>query len=106
GTNYGVYCVPSPDNTPFFWASTSSGTPHITTAGFDVCSGGTIDFQMLYAIQGQSSACEGPDERDEGVSLQYSVNNGPWVDIIYYSPGGFTLPSNPGGNQSIASRNT
>ena len=106
GTNYGVYCVPSPDNTPFFWASTSSGTPHITTAGFDVCSGGTIDFQMRYAIQGQASPCEGPDEKDEGVSLQYSVNNGPWVDIIYYSPGGFTLPSNPGGNQSIASGNT
>lgn len=101
--NYGTLCGNSLDNTPYFWASTATGTPNITTAAFDVCSGGNIVFDLRYAIQGGSSPCEGPDEQDEGVSIQYSTDGGAtWIDIIYYSPWGFTLPSNPGGNSSIS----
>lgn len=104
GTNYGSPCGPSPDNTPYFWAATASGVPNIQTADFDVCSGGTIEFQMKYAIQGQSSPCEGPDLAREGVTLQYSINSGAsWVDIVYYSPNGTELPHNPGTSNSVAS---
>lgn len=100
--NYGVLCGNSPDNTPYFWASTAAGTPQITTDNFDVCSGGTLDFQMRYAIQGGAVPCEGPDEQDEGVSIQYSINGGAtWIEFVYFSPWGFQLTNNPGGNNSI-----
>ncbi|WP_343747759.1 PKD domain-containing protein [Fluviicola sp.] len=100
--SYGVLCGNSLDNTPYFWASTSTGTPQITTDIFDVCSGGTIDFEMKYAIQGGAVPCEGPDEQDEGVSIQYSTDGGvTWIEFVYFSPWGFQLPANPGGNASI-----
>ncbi len=92
-------CGPSPTNTPYYWASTASaGTyPGITTAAFDVTCGGVIIFNMVYSIQGGSTPCEGPDQYNEGVSLQYSLNGGlTWIDIIYYAPNGTTLPANPG----------
>ncbi len=66
--------------------------------------GGNITFDMVYSVQGGATPCEGPDEQDEGVTLQYSTDGGTtWISIVYYSPGGFELPSNPGGNASIAS---
>jgi hypothetical protein len=47
------------------------------------------------ATQGSSSPCEGPDEVDEGVSLQYSIDGGTtWNDIAYFSPDGMEYPSN------------
>lgn len=100
--NYGVLCGNSLDNTPYFWASTAAGTPQITTDNFDVCSGGTLDFEMRYAVQGGAVPCEGPDEQDEGVSIQYSIDGGAtWIEFVYFSPWGFQLGSNPGGNASI-----
>ncbi len=100
--NYGVLCGNSLDNTPYFWASTAVGTPNITSASFDVCSGGTLDFEMRYAIQGGPVPCEGPDEQDEGVSIEYSLDGGAtWVEFVYFSPWGFQLGANPGGNASI-----
>jgi len=109
GTNYNANtCGQSPSGTPYFWASTAgSGVPQIVTADFDVCSGGYIEFSMRYAVQGGSSPCEGPDLAHEGVSLQYSLNGGAtWINIIYYSPGGYTLPANPGTTGSVATGNT
>ncbi|MGB1316540.1 MAG: hypothetical protein ACPG4Y_11000, partial [Chitinophagales bacterium] len=41
---------------------------------------------------------EQPDEYDEGIALQYSVSNGPWVDMAYWSPNGDSLIANPGVN--------
>lgn len=107
GAAFSAPCGAGPDGA-YFWASTAgSGTPYIQTAGFDVCTGGTIVFDMRFAIQGAGSPCEGPDEQDEGVSLQYSLDNGAtWIDIAYYSPDGQILPTNPGGNTSIAAGNT
>lgn len=100
--NYGVLCGNSLDNTPYFWASTAAGTPQITTDNFDVCSGGTLDFDMRYAVQGGAVPCEGPDEQDEGVSIQYSIDGGvTWIEFVYFSPWGFQLGANPGGNASI-----
>ncbi len=104
GSNFTSPCGPSPTGTPYYWASTAgNGVPQIVTADFDICSGGYIEFRMRYAVQGGAAPCEGPDLAHEGVSLQYSLNGGgTWQNIIYYSPGGFTLPANPGTTGSVA----
>lgn len=80
--------VPSPDGTPFMWMGSSSINPRdMTTVGFDLSNGGTICFEMRYAIQSGTSPCEGPDLPNEGVHLQYSINNGvSWTDIDYWPP--------------------
>lgn len=103
GTNFGQPCGPNSTNSNYYWASTSGVTPQIATPSFDVSCGGYIQFEMKYSIQGQSAPCEGPDQANEGVSLQYSLNGGVnWVDIVYYSPGGYTLPTNPNTSASAA----
>lgn len=88
-------CGPSIDGTPYYWAATTSGNanPSVTTAAFDInCPGGTVNFDMIYAVQSGPSPCEGPDEADEGVALQYSINGGTtWITIAYYQPDGQIL---------------
>lgn len=106
GTNYNTnICGQSPDATPYFWASTvTSGLPQIVTANFDICSGGNLQFQMKYAIQGGSVPCEGPDLAHEGVSIEYSLNSGAtWVEFRYYRPDGVILNANPMTSGSVAS---
>lgn len=89
-------CGPNPTGTNYYWASTAVGTPQIATAAYDVSCGGFLVFDMRYEEQGGGVPCEGPDLAHEGVSVQYSLNNGAtWFDIIYYRPDGVTLPSNP-----------
>lgn len=81
---------PSPDGSNFMWMGDASVNPRdMTTVPFDLTLGGTICFYMRYAIQGQASPCEGPDEPQEGVYLQYSTDNGAtWVTIEYWHPQG------------------
>ncbi len=102
---YSQPCGAGPNGSNYFWAATAgSGTPTVTTAAFDVSCGGNVVFEMKYAIQGGASPCEGPDLANEGVELQYSVNGGTtWNSIVYYSPGGFELPSTPASSSSVAS---
>jgi gliding motility-associated-like protein len=51
--------------------------------------GGTICFDLLFAVQGETAPCEGPDEPLEGVYLQFSVNGGTtWQTIHYFNPNG------------------
>lgn len=80
--------VPSPDGTPFMWMGAQAANPRdMTTVSFDLSLGGQICFEMRYAEQGDPSPCEGPDEPDEGVYLQYSIDNGAtWVTINYWDP--------------------
>ena len=100
-------CGPSPDNTSYYWAATSSGTPMIETVDLDVSGGGTIDFEFVMSPQGGSSPCEGPDQANEGFELQYSINSGgTWVPITYFSPGGFQLPQNPNTTNGVANGQT
>src|SRR5690606_15737926 len=58
------------------------------TAGVTVC------FDLLFATQAQAAPCEGPDEPDEGVYFQYSIDGGnTWVTINYFDPqGGYNTP--------------
>lgn len=94
GQAYSSPCEPSLDGTPYYWASTSgSTTPQIATAEFDVTCGGSIMFDMDYAVQSGPVPCEGMEVWDEGVELQYSANGGPWTPIVYYAPDGNAWPS-------------
>lgn len=105
GQNYTQPCGPNSTGTNYYWASTAgSATPTIGTPAFDVGCGGFITFEMVYSIQSQGTPCEGPDLANEGVSLQYSTDGGvTWIDIVYYSPGGYELPANPGTSGSVVS---
>lgn len=96
-------CGPSPDGTPYYWASTSTGVPNITTADFDVSCGGFITFDMVYSVQGGATPCEGPDQANEGMALQYSTDGGvTWVTIYYYQPDGQILTSISTSTTSVA----
>ena len=89
GATFSQPCGPGVDGTPYYWASTSTGTPNLTTVAFDVACGGYITFDMVYSVQGGASPCEGPDLPDEGVTLQYSTNGGAtWTVINYWPPNG------------------
>lgn len=91
---YSNPCDPSGvDGTPHLWMGDATGVPRqMTTTNFDfsgATAGATICFDMLFAEQGDASPCEGPDEPDEGVYLQYSTDNGvTWVTIHYFDPNG------------------
>ncbi|MCB9174102.1 MAG: gliding motility-associated C-terminal domain-containing protein [Flavobacteriales bacterium] len=93
--------VPSPDGTDFMWMGDASVNPRdMTTVGFDLTLGGTVCFEMRYSIQGDASPCEGPDEPDEGVYLQYSTNGGTnWTNINYWDPNGGNDPGLTSWNQ-------
>ncbi len=87
------------DGTPHIWMGAQSGVPRILETnplnfGPAVApAGGTICFDLLFAKQGQASPCEGPDEADEGVYLQYSIDNGAtWQTIHYFNPNGGNDP--------------
>lgn len=111
GTAYfqNTLCVPHPSGTPYYWAQTtpSGALPQIITSDLDICSGGVLEFDMRYAIQGQASPCEGPDENNEGVSIEYSLDGGvTWVEFTYYRPDGVVLTANPMTGGSVATGNT
>lgn len=87
-------CAPhSPDGTIYLWMGELSPAPrNLTTVNLDVSTGGTIQFEMRYSVQSASSPCEGPDEYDEGIAVQYSIDSGStWITIEYYAPNGNVL---------------
>lgn len=90
-------CKPGVDGTTYVWFGNSSPVPRaLTTAPFNLSNcanaGVTICFDMLFAEQGGTAPCEGPDEPDEGVRLQYSTNGTTWTDINYFDPNGGNDP--------------
>lgn len=83
------------DGTPHLWMGDVSSAPRSLVTlplnfGPDVApAGGTICFDLLFAVQGAASPCEGPDEPHEGVYLQYSTDGGStWNTIHYFNPNG------------------
>ncbi len=87
-------CGPSPDGSIHMWMGDQTPQPRtLTTQAFDLSLGGDICFEMRYSIQADPAPCEGPDEPQEGVYLQYSINNGStWVTIQYFDPNGGNDP--------------
>jgi len=97
GWNSSPYTVGTPcwtdmiDNTPYFWAgvTNNNGVRFVTTNTLDVSLGGTIEFYMRYGAADPDPGCEDPDLVDEGVFLQYSIDNGAnWVTINTWNPTG------------------
>lgn len=97
--NFSNPCSPNGvDNTPHAWMGSNTSVPRtLTSAPFNLSAataGVTICFDLLYATQDGAAPCEGPDEPDEGVYLQYSINGGStWITIDYFDPqGGYNTP--------------
>jgi uncharacterized repeat protein (TIGR01451 family) len=102
-STFGVTCGQSPDSSDYFWASTSVGTPSITTNAINTSCGGEVMFDLVYSLQGGAAPCEGPDELDEGVLVQYSVDSGlTWSDIVYFVPDGTFAPHMINSNTVVA----
>lgn len=87
------------DGTTHIWMGDNSGVPRsLVTLPLNfgpavAPAGGTICFDLLFSEQGDVSPCEGPDEPDEGVFLQYSTNNGTtWQNIDYFDSDGGADP--------------
>jgi gliding motility-associated-like protein len=78
------------DGTPHLWMGDASINPRdMVTVPLDLSLGGSICFDMLFATQGNNTPCEGPDEPQEGVYLQYSIDGGAtWQTIHYFNPNG------------------
>lgn len=97
-TSFSNPCSPGGvDGTPHAWMDNNTSVPRaLTSASYDLTAataGVTICFDMLFAEQGDAAPCEGPDEPDEGVYLQYSIDGGAtWIDIHYFDPNGGNDP--------------
>lgn len=102
GMTFGITCGQSPSTGPYYWASTTiNGTPSLTTNPINTSCGGEIMFDLVYAHEAWSP-CEVIDELDEGVLVQYSVDNGlTWLDIVYFVPNGTFAPHLINSNATI-----
>ena len=84
-------CGPGLDGTPHLWMGVEPSPRTLQSNAYDVSLGGTISFDFKMATQGNGSPCEGPDEADEGVYLQYSTSGGTtWNTIHYFYPPFYT----------------
>jgi hypothetical protein len=82
-------CGPGDGSPYLLLGSSGTGPRYLATQPFAISAGAVLSFDMRYAIQGGFSPCEGPDQFDEGVSIQYSVDNGgTWITLEYYDPFG------------------
>ena len=88
-------CNQNPANDTYLWMGDISPAPRqLTSEDFNVINGGFIRFDLRYSIQADMSPCEGPDEIDEGVTLQYSTDYGvAWNPIVYFNPSGVIEPN-------------
>lgn len=93
GVDFTNPCNSTSDGTTYMWMGSNVPIPRtLTTVAFDVTQACDISFDLKYATQSGASPCEGPDEMDEGITLQYSINNGTtWVDIAYFCPNGVIM---------------
>ncbi|MEA3447503.1 MAG: gliding motility-associated C-terminal domain-containing protein [Bacteroidota bacterium] len=82
--------IPPYQSNIYAWIGDASSFPRIlVTETYTVSDECEICFDLKFAYQGANTPCEGPDEMDEGVALQYSSDGGAtWHDIIYFCPDG------------------
>jgi len=98
-TNFTNPCSPGGvDGTTHAWMGDNTTVPRtLESAAYDLTTataGVTICFDLLFASQGGNAPCEGPDEPDEGVYLEYSIDGGAtWVTIHYFDPNGGNDPT-------------
>lgn len=107
GVTFTNPCGPGPNGStnPHMWMGsgfTSNRT--VTTVDFDLSCGGFICFDLRLEQQGGAAPCEGPDQPNEGVYLQFSNNNGAtWNTIYYFNPD--TNNSNGGASSPLITWN-
>ena len=88
-------CGPGLDGTPHLWMGVEPSPRVLMSQSYDMSNGGAVSFDFKMAIQANGAPCEGPDEVDEGVYLQYSVNGGAnWNTLHYFFPPHYTDGSN------------
>ncbi|MEO9531157.1 MAG: gliding motility-associated C-terminal domain-containing protein [Crocinitomicaceae bacterium] len=96
--NFSNPCSPGGvDGTPHAWMDDNTSVPRtLESEPYDLSgatAGVTICFDLLFAAQGDAAPCEGPDEPDEGVFLEYSTDGGmTWQLIHYFDPNGGNDP--------------
>lgn len=104
GVDFTNPCGPGPDGI-YMWMGINVPIPRtLTTVPFSVSTDCEISFWLRFEVQTGygGTTCEGPDEMDEGISLQYSVNGGTtWTDIAYFCPDGTIMASYPGTNNTV-----
>ncbi len=84
------------DGTTHLWMGSQTGVPReMVTVPFDFTSaiaGASLCFDLLFAEQTGEPAdapCEGPDEPQEGVAVEYSIDGGAtWIEVNYFDPNG------------------
>ncbi len=80
------------DGTTYLWFGADSTAPrYLASPAMDISDGNyMVVFDMRYSDHtgNPGTNCEGPDEPDEGIYLQYSTSglSGPWVTIAYWDP--------------------
>jgi gliding motility-associated-like protein len=97
-------CGPGPVAAHLWVGTTPSNNRTIETISYDLTNGSAcyVEFWMRYGLVPGSGNCEDPDAATEGVHLQYSINNGAWVDFPgpNVSPVG-TFTTVPAGGNTI-----
>lgn len=88
--SYSNPCGPTPDGTPAAWFGNVGAPRTLTSTAYDFSCGGEICFDFDFANDdpcGGCDDCEDPDQINEGVYFQYSIDGGAtWVDIFYFQP--------------------
>ena len=89
-------CPAPVDGSTYLWIGDAATFPRdLITQPYAVSEDCQVCFDFIMATQGNSTPCEGPDEMDEGVSLQWSVDDGAtWSDITYFCPDGNEYATN------------
>lgn len=77
-----------PGDGAYAWMGSATSAPRTLETGlFNVSCGGTVCFDFRMAPPGAPAPCEDPDQPNEGVFFQYSINGGAtWVTIDYFDP--------------------
>jgi gliding motility-associated-like protein len=82
-------CGTNPNGAQHLWMGSGASLPRTaTTIPVDASCGGDICFDFRQETQ-SSAPCDGPDQSNEGVYLQYKITAGVWTTIFYFSPSGF-----------------
>ncbi|PWH86773.1 PKD domain-containing protein [Brumimicrobium oceani] len=84
---FGNPCGPTLDGSPALWWGNVPPPRTLTSVAFDLTCGGDVCFDLDFAGDDGGPHCEDPDQPNEGVYFQYSINNGAsWVTIFYFQP--------------------
>ncbi len=80
-------CGPGPNGFHMWMGSTTAAPRELISYPLDLSCGADICFELRFAEQGDPSPCEGPDLTNEGVYLEWSINNGTtWNTVFYFEP--------------------